>query len=100
MEIRPQMTASFRFTQEAARKFKAFLAHVEMSQKRPPKNINEADIARHGPMAVATEQLAHRVRAGERLILMCWCHGAPFNKPCHGDLIKARIERLLGFSCD
>lgn len=56
----------------------------------------QADIARHGPMAAATEQLAQRVRAGERLVLMCWCHP----KPCHGDIIKDRIERILAFSCD
>ncbi|TRL28969.1 DUF4326 domain-containing protein [Methylosinus sporium] len=60
----------------------------------------DADLARGGPMAAATEKLAERVRAGERLILMCWCHGAPLDKPCHGDLIKAQIERRLAFTCD
>lgn len=60
----------------------------------------EADIARHGPMAIATEELAERVRSGEKLVLMCWCHGAPFNYPCHGDLVKARIGNLLTFRCD
>jgi len=43
---------------------------------------------------------AAKPRAGERLILMCWCQGAPLDKPCHGDLIKAQIERLLAFTCD
>jgi len=56
----------------------------------------DADIARHGPMAIATEQLAEKVRGGERLILNCWC----FPRPCHGDLIKAQVERLLGLKCD
>lgn len=56
----------------------------------------ESDIARHGPMAIATEQLAEKVRRGEHLILNCWCHP----RPCHGNLIKAEIERLLGFKCD
>ncbi|MEK8121602.1 hypothetical protein WOB59_00330 [Methylocystis sp. IM4] len=42
MEIRPQMTASFRFTKDAARKLKAFLAGVEMSGERLPQNMNEA----------------------------------------------------------
>lgn len=53
----------------------------------------EADIARQGPMARATEQLAERLRRGERLILMCWC--SP--RPCHGDLILNRIAQL--FEC-
>ncbi|WP_166144405.1 DUF4326 domain-containing protein [Methylosinus sp. RM1] len=64
------------------------------------KKKYDADLARGGPMAAATEKLAERVRAGERLILMCWCHGAPLDKPCHGDLIKAQIERRLAFTCD
>ncbi|MBG0808082.1 DUF4326 domain-containing protein [Methylosinus sp. H3A] len=63
------------------------------------KKKYDADIARGGPMSAATEKLAERVRAGERLILMCWCHGAPLDKPCHGDLIKAQIERILTFTC-
>ena len=33
----------------------------------------ERDIEAHGPMAVATEELAEMVRSGKRLILMCWC---------------------------
>jgi len=64
------------------------------------KKKYDADLARGGPMSAATEQLAERVRAGERLILMCWCHGAPLDKPCHGDLIKDRVEKLLAFTCD
>jgi hypothetical protein len=64
------------------------------------KTKYDADLGRGGPMSAATEQLAERVRAGERLILMCWCHGAPYDKPCHGDLIKAQIERILSFTCD
>lgn len=64
------------------------------------KKKYDADLARGGPMSAATEKLAERVRAGERLILMCWCHGAPLDKPCHGDLIKAQIERRLAFTCD
>jgi hypothetical protein len=64
------------------------------------KKKYDADLERGGPMSVATETLAERVRIGERLILMCWCHGAPLDKPCHGDLIKAQIERILSFTCD
>jgi Domain of unknown function (DUF4326) len=60
------------------------------------KDKYDADIARRGPMAIATEKLAERVREGEHLILMCWCHP----KPCHGDLIKSQIERLLAFKCE
>jgi len=60
----------------------------------------ERDIEAHGPMAVATEELAEMVRAGKRLILMCWCAGAPMNKPCHGNLIIAQIARRLAFKCE
>lgn len=60
----------------------------------------ERDIEAYGPMAVATEELAQMVGAGKRLVLMCWCAGAPFNKPCHGDLIISEIRRLLTFKCE
>lgn len=60
----------------------------------------ERDIEANGPMAVATEELAEMVRAGKRLILMCWCGGAPMNKPCHGNLIIAQIARRLAFKCE
>ncbi len=46
------------------------------------KTKYDADIARRGPMTIETEQLAERIRKGERLILMCWCAGPPMNKPC------------------
>jgi len=59
----------------------------------------DADIARHGPMAIATGQLAEKVHNGENLILMCWCAGAPLNKPFHGDLIIAQINRLIEIKC-
>jgi len=51
----------------------------------------KADIARHGPMAQATENLAERVKRGENLILMCWC--AP--RPCHGHPLMKRIAELV-----
>lgn len=60
------------------------------------KDKYEADIAGRGAMAIATEKLAARVRAGEKLILMCWC--SP--KPCHGNLIVDEINRLNQFVCD
>lgn len=60
----------------------------------------DADIARQGPMAIATETLAEKVRKGAHIILMCWCAGVPFNKPCHGDLIKEQIRKLVVFKCD
>ena len=50
-----------------------------------------ADIARHGPMARATEALAERVKQGETLILMCWC--APM--PCHRHSVIKRIAELV-----
>ncbi len=60
----------------------------------------QQDLATRGPMTIATEQLADRVRNGEKLILMCWCAGAPFNKPCHGDLIIKQIAQRLEFKCE
>jgi hypothetical protein len=42
--------------------------------------------------ARALQALADRVRAGEKLLLICWC--APL--ACHGDVIKAEVERLVG----
>jgi len=51
----------------------------------------ENDIANHGQMDRATHDLAKKVRNGERLILMCWCHPLP----CHGNLIVGQVQRLL-----
>lgn len=60
----------------------------------------QEDLTRRGPMTIAIEELAERIRKGERLILMCWCAGLPMNKPCHGDLIIEQIGRLLPFKCE
>lgn len=51
----------------------------------------EADIRCDGPMAAATATLTERARKGERLVLMCRC----WPKPCHGNLIVAKINRRL-----
>jgi len=50
----------------------------------------EADRISDGPMSRACAELAARVKAGEGLVLMCWC--APL--PCHGDVIAKAIMRL------
>jgi hypothetical protein len=50
-----------------------------------------ADLACDGPIAVATQALAERVKAGERIVCMCWC----WPKPCHGALIIDEINRRL-----
>jgi len=51
----------------------------------------------NGPMRKETEAIADRVAAGENVILMCWCAGAPHHNPCHLDLIKARmLDRIKG----
>lgn len=55
----------------------------------------EADWNRAGPMRKATEELADMVREGKKVILMCWCSGAPLNKPCHADIIKDRVAELV-----
>ncbi|UQN08237.1 DUF4326 domain-containing protein [Deinococcus sp. QL22] len=43
------------------------------------------------PQARALEGLVERVRAGESLLLICWC--APL--VCHADVIKQEVERLV-----
>jgi hypothetical protein len=40
-------------------------------------------------MAAATQALAERVKAGERIVCMCWC----WPKPCHGNLIIDETKR-------
>ncbi|MFB9995314.1 DUF4326 domain-containing protein [Deinococcus oregonensis] len=42
--------------------------------------------------ARAVQGLVERVRAGEKLLLICWC--APL--ACHADVIRAEVERLVG----
>jgi hypothetical protein len=50
-----------------------------------------ADLACDGPMAAATQALPERVKAGERIVCLCWC----WPKPCHGTLIIDEINRRL-----
>ena len=50
-----------------------------------------ADLACDGPMAAATQALAEHVKAGERIVCLCWC----WPKPCHGTLIIDEIKRRL-----
>ena len=52
----------------------------------------EEDSQRSGPIASAIDNLAERVRRGERLALRCWC--AP--EPCHGDIIAAAVCHRVG----
>ncbi|UQN04903.1 DUF4326 domain-containing protein [Deinococcus sp. QL22] len=42
------------------------------------------------PQTRALEALANRIRAGESLLLICWC--APL--ACHADVITEELERL------
>jgi hypothetical protein len=50
-----------------------------------------ADLACDGPMAAATQTLTERVKAGERIVALCWF----WPKPCHGTLIINEIKRRL-----
>ena len=50
-----------------------------------------ADLACDGPMAAATQALAERVKAGERIVCLCCC----WPEPCHGNLIIDEIKRRL-----
>lgn len=55
----------------------------------------EKDCAANGPMLEATKVIARKVYRGQSVCLMCWCSGAPTYKPCHAELIKAKIEEIL-----
>jgi len=55
----------------------------------------EKDCANNGPMLEATKVIARKVYKGQSVALMCWCSGAPTYKPCHAELIKAKIEEIL-----
>ena len=59
------------------------------------KEKYDADWAQNGPMKEATLKIARRVYKGESIMLVCWCSGPPIYKPCHAELIKARIEEVL-----
>jgi hypothetical protein len=56
-----------------------------------PGAASRADLACDGPMAMATQALAERVKTGERIVCMCWC----WPKPYHGTLIIDEIKRRL-----
>lgn len=51
----------------------------------------EADRLVYGPMSQELRRLAAFVRGGANVALDCWC--APL--PCHGDVIKEEIQRLI-----
>lgn len=52
-----------------------------------------ADEKAHGPMTRAIEDIAATVLAGENVICMCWCY--PEFRPCHGEHIVRRVERIV-----
>lgn len=51
----------------------------------------EADKLANGPMIQEIGRIANFVRCGANVALDCWC--APL--PCHGDVIKEEMERLI-----
>jgi hypothetical protein len=51
----------------------------------------DLDEAVDGPMTQAILELALRVIAGEKIVLMCWC--TPL--ACHGDVIVKRIRKKV-----
>lgn len=51
----------------------------------------EADKLAKGPISQELRRIAAFVRCGANVALDCWC--APL--PCHGDVIKEEIERLI-----
>lgn len=58
------------------------------------QDYNE-DCSKNGPMLEATKVIARKVYKGQNVALMCWCGGPPINKPCHAEIIKAKIEEIL-----
>lgn len=50
----------------------------------------DADMSRDGPMSRELNELAARVRDGEKLCLSCWCQPSP----CHGDLLVKVINQI------
>jgi hypothetical protein len=56
----------------------------------------DADWERNGPMRKATEMIAERVKAGERVCCSCWC----FPKPCHASCIEKRVQQILGMTVE
>jgi hypothetical protein len=53
----------------------------------------EADLAAHGPMSRAIDDIVEKMRAGRKIALRCWC--AP--RRCHADTYMA--EALRRFEC-
>lgn len=43
-----------------------------------------------GPVYDELMKLVQRERAGEEIVLLCWCKP----EPCHGDVVKGAIEWL------
>ena len=52
------------------------------------------DMAEHGPMSRACEDLARRLLNGEQLALSCWC--AP--RQCHAEIIRDNVFEFAGVS--
>lgn len=55
----------------------------------------EADCANNGPMLTEVKKIARKVYRGKSVALMCWCAGPPLFKPCHAEILKAKIEEIL-----
>lgn len=51
----------------------------------------EKDWENSGPMSAATKEIVQKVKDGEDVVLMCWCHP----KNCHGEIIIDKIKSLL-----
>jgi hypothetical protein len=52
---------------------------------------NKTELVRHSMQSLIWEYTQHK-----KLTLLCWC--APL--PCHGDVIKAKIESVISFDED
>lgn len=59
------------------------------------KEILEKDWQNQGPIYKKCIEIARKVYQGYDVVLMCWCAGKPTFKPCHAELIKAKIENFL-----
>lgn len=59
------------------------------------RELIESDMAIYGPKFDAILRLTNIVISGNNLVLRCWCKELSREVPCHGDIIKEKIEEIL-----
>lgn len=59
------------------------------------RELIESDIDISGPKFDAILDLTNIVLSGKNLALRCWCKENDKEVPCHGDIIKEKIEQFI-----